>query len=284
MLIAKKNSPHFFFVGGVVGVLGSTFLACRSTLKLEETVDEIRKEVSDVKELKALSETPDSDEVALNYAEKEYARDLGVVYFKGAVKLGKLYGPAVVLGATSVAALTGSHIQLTRRNTALTATVAAVSKALDEYRDRVREAIGDEQELDIFRGVREEEVVDEKGKKKIIKVINPDALSLYSKCFDETNPRWEKYSDYNRSFLVSQERYLNHRLQAYGHVFLNEVYDALGFEHTTPGAVVGWVRDGNGDGYIDFGLHEARNADFMSGAEPSIWLDFNVDGVIYDLI
>ncbi len=45
VLTAKKNSPHIFFVGGVVGVVGSAVLACRATLKLEEKLDEIKNDV-----------------------------------------------------------------------------------------------------------------------------------------------------------------------------------------------------------------------------------------------
>jgi hypothetical protein len=58
----------------------------------------------------------------------------------------------------------------------------------------------------------------------------------------------------------------------------------MGFERTSAGFVVGWVLDGNGDGYIDFGLSEARSSRFMNAEERSVILDFNVDGVVYDLI
>jgi len=67
-------------------------------------------------------------------------------------------------------------------------------------------------------------------------------------------------------------------------VFLNEVYDMLGIERSSAGQVVGWLREGEGDGHIDFGMFEAVNRDFVNGWERSILLDFNVDGVIYDKI
>ncbi len=54
ILKVKKNSPHIFFVGGVVGVVGSTVLACRATLKLEKTLDDIKKDFDVVEELKKL--------------------------------------------------------------------------------------------------------------------------------------------------------------------------------------------------------------------------------------
>lgn len=76
---------------------------------------------------------------------------------------------------------------------------------------------------------------------------------------------------------------LNQRLALKGHVFLNEVYDKLGIERTPEGQIVGWVYD-KGSGYIDFGLDSPESDTFMSGKERSVWLDFNVDGPILDLI
>jgi hypothetical protein len=68
-------------------------------------------------------------------------------------------------------------------------------------------------------------------------------------------------------------------------VFLNEAYDALGIERTREGSVVGWVYPSEtGDNYISFGMHDMRNANFLDGTEPTILLDFNVDGIIYNLI
>ena len=58
----------------------------------------------------------------------------------------------------------------------------------------------------------------------------------------------------------------------------------LDVTRTKAGAVVGWVLDGEGDNYVDFGLYEAYNNRFINGWERSMILDFNVDGVIYDKI
>jgi hypothetical protein len=67
----------------------------------------------------------------------------------------------------------------------------------------------------------------------------------------------------------------------------------LGFERSMAGQVVGWV-DGNGDGYVDFGIFGAKiqgdealvaeRLDFLNGQTDSVILDFNVDGIVYDLI
>lgn len=280
-LNVQKNSPHILFGAGVVGVVGAAVMACRATLKLEENLDEIREDLESVKGLKESSESKGTD-----YASEEYVRDLSYVYTKSAIKLGRLYGPSVMLGAVSLGALTGSHIQMTKRNTALTVTLAAVSKAFGEYRERVQAEIGEENELDIYRGVKELEVEYEgqEGSERI-KVVDPNGMSVYARCFDATSQNWTKDAEINRLFIQCQQNYWNDVLRARGHVFLNEVYDTLGFERSQAGAVVGWVLDGpSSDNYIDFGMFEASNAQFINGLERSVWLDFNVDGVVFDKI
>jgi hypothetical protein len=215
------------------------------------------------------------------YPQSQYGKDLSYVYVKSALKVGRLYGPSVVLGVASIGALTGSHVQLTRRNTALTATLAAVSKAYDEYRLRVRDELGEEKELDIYRNV-----VETKGEDGKTKIKTPQAPygNPYARFFDEGSREFVKSADYNRSFLNAQQNWWNQRLNAYGHVFLNEVLDNLGFDRTEAGAIVGWTLDGEGDGYIDFGLFDPINERFMAGNERVAYLDFNVDGPIFHKI
>ena len=82
VLKAKKNSPHIFFVGGIAGVLTSTVLACKATLKLEDVLDEAKEDIGTVK---ALGEG--SREQGTTYIDKEYHRDLGYVYGKTAFNI-----------------------------------------------------------------------------------------------------------------------------------------------------------------------------------------------------
>jgi hypothetical protein len=273
VLIAKKNSPHIFFAAGVVGTIASTVLACRATLKLSETLDEIHKDVQVLEDLSPVERESE-----------EFKLDTIYIYGKASLKLVRLYAPAAVVGVASIGMLTGSHVQLVKRNTALMAAYAAVQKAYDDYRDRVREQLGAERELDIYHAVETKKILDSDGKEVEVKVANPSKYSPYAKFFDEFSPHWQRDSELNRIYIQVQQNYANHRLNATGHVFLNEVYDSLGINRSTAGAVVGWVKEGDGDGYINFGIFEAMNAAFINGHEQSILLDFNVDGVIYDKI
>lgn len=277
VLQTKKHSPHILFAGGIIGIIGSTFLACRATLKLEETIDEIKQDIKEIETMKFQSERNNS-----LYSEQDYYRDLTYVYTKSAIKIGKLYGPSVIVGTISVAALTGSHVQLTNRNAALTATLTAVTRAYDEYRLRVREELGEEKERELYLGITEKEIEID-GKKETVKVLG--GHTQYAQVFDRNNPNWKNDMEYNRIFIQCQQSYANHLLNARGHVFLNDVYDQLGLDRTRAGAIVGWVKDGDGDGYIDFGLFEnIHNIDFLNEGADGVLLDFNVDGVVFDKI
>jgi Family of unknown function (DUF6353) len=278
VLTMQKNAPRTLFVVGIVGVVGSTLLACRATLKLESVVDTLSDDIDGIRARK-------SSQVLAHrkYSQTDYNRDLAYVYAKGAMQLGKLYGPALIVGTVSIGALTGSHVTLTRRNNSLMAAYSAVAASFEAYRERVRKEMGDEKELEVYHAVSNESVTIDK-KIQELRTADPNKWSPYAKFFDEYNHNWQKNSEYNRLFITCQQNYANDLLRARGHIFLNEVYDMLGFEHTSAGAVVGWIIGKDGDNFIDFGIYEATNARFVNGIERSIILDFNVDGVIYDKI
>lgn len=110
-------------------------------------------------------------------------------------------------------------------------------------------------------------------------------VSDYARFFNSSSPAWTTSSEYNKVFLRQQQLFANDKLRARGHLFLNEVYDMLGMVRSKAGAVVGWVYDEKnpyGDNYVDFGIFEEHNQDFVNGIETSVLLDFNVDGCIID--
>lgn len=111
-----------------------------------------------------------------------------------------------------------------------------------------------------------------------------DSPSLYAKFFDERNQFWAKNPVVNLMYFRVQEQYANDLLRTKGHLFLNEVYDLLGFPHSSKGAVVGWTynkENPNGDNYVHF---EICNPKFIDGTENTTWIDFNVDGCILGFI
>lgn len=262
----KRNQPHIMFGLGLIGSVTSTVLACRATLKANEELDEIQEDIRDVKSSQHATQ-----------------RDVAMVYGRSTVRLCRLYGPSAIVGGVSVALLTGSHVQLTRRNTAVTAAYAGLHKAFNEYRSRVREEVGKEKERDLYFGACSE-ALERNGVMEQIKTVDVNKISPHSKFFDEGNPNFQKNAELNRIFIQCQQNYANQLLQARGYLFLNDVYDMLGIERSQAGQVVGWFLNGDGDNFVDFGIFEAHNAAFVNGYERNLLLDFNVDGVIINKI
>lgn len=283
----KKHSPEILVVSGVIGAVASTVMACKATLKVNDILEE-HKETMD-----KIYEAPTDDPQV--YSEDDKKKDTVIVYTQTAVKLVKLYGPAVILGTLSVSSILASNNILRKRNAALAAAYAAIDRSFAEYRNRVVERFGEEVDHQLRYNVKaqeiEETIVDEKGKekkvKKTVEVADPNAESIYQKYFTRTNPNWENDSDFVETFLRMQQNYANDLLRANGHLTLNKVYDMLGFQDTKAGMVVGWVYDldhPNGDNYVEFNVKKVHLLNERGGLEEAYAIDFNVDGNIYDLM
>lgn len=290
VLQTQKHSPKILFIAGAVGVVGATVLACRSTLKLSDVLTEAEEASAKAVSLHEKVQGSAYDDQALS-------KDLTKIKVKTTLEIVKLYAPAVGVMVVSVGALTGSHIILSKRNGALMATYAGLQKAYDEYRQRIANEYGVDIDRKFATGTGDL-VVEEKtsdGKTKTHVVQTKDGRfggSPYAALFDESSHKFTREPGKNAMIVGMQQSYANDKLRANGHLFLNEAYDMLGLPRTPAGAVVGWVyrndsEEKNGDNYVSFGIFDGdleRAEAFVDGDEESVWLDFNVDGVIYNLI
>lgn len=292
-ILLKKNSPEILMVTGVVGIVASTVMACRATLKAGDVIDEAKEKLDKINQAKELIGKPTYD-IKDRYTEQDYKKDLAITYVQTGVEFAKLYAPAVLISVASIGCILGSHGIMKRRNLALVAAYKAIETSFSDYRKRVAEEFGDEKDRLLKNGIVQSKIsvmeIDEDGKskktQKVVETVDPNNISQYARFFDEASINWSKTPEYNLTFLKCQQNYANDLLKSRGHIFLNEVYDLLGIPRSQAGAIVGWVRE-VGDGFVDFGLFDGENMsvrDFVNGYERSILLDFNVDGVIYDMI
>lgn len=281
----KKHSPEILVVTGVVGVVASAVMACKATTKVNPILEETKENLDIVHE-KAVEQPEESK------------KELATVYVQTGYKFVKLYGPSVALGVASLGCIVASNDILRKRNAALAVAYAAIDKGFKDYRNRVIDRFGKEVDKELRYNIKKEEieetVVDEKGKSKTIKktvdVVDPAGLDKFSRIFDEYNPNWVKSAEYNFMFLRQRQQWANDLLTSRGYLFLNEVYDMLGFDPCTEGQVVGWTydaKDENLDNYVDFGMldmRKERTRDFIQGSERSVLLDFNHQGYILDKV
>ena len=290
--VVEKHSPEILAGVGVVGVVASTVMACKATMKLNDILEESKETRDKIREVES---NPRYEE---QYSHEDAKKDLVINYTQTAMKVAKLYAPAVILGSASLGCLLASNDILRKRNAALSAAYMTVDKSFKEYRQRVVDRFGEEVEKEIRYNIKAEEVtstvVAEDGSEttvtETIKTMDPNLYSDYAKFFDEASPYWQKDPEYNFMFLKSQQQYANDLLKARGRLFLNEVYEMLGIDKTKAGQIVGWVYNPEnpiGDNFVDFGIFDMskeRVRAFVNGYEPNILLDFNVDGNIWDLM
>ena len=292
----KKHSPEILMVAGVIGTVASTVLACKATTKVSKILEEKNNTLDTIH-----NGVKNGEINGVEYTEQDSKKDLTIVYTQTGIKLAKLYAPAVVVGTLSITSIVAGHQILKKRNLALAAAYAVVDKGFKDYRKRVVERFGEDLDKELRYNIKakevEEIIVDENGnqaiEKKMVKELDKDAVSKnseYARFYDDGHDEWSKDPEFNLMYLRRQQEQANEVLKSRGHLFLNEVYDMLGIPRSKAGQVVGWIYDEknpNGDNYVDFGIYDLddeRIRAFVNGYERSILLDFNVDGVIYDLI
>lgn len=298
----KKHSPEILVVAGVVGTVVSAVMACKATTKVNFVLEETKRKVDivhdGVEEGEVVTELPTGELAMVPYSEEDGKKDLKYVYAKTALEFVKLYGPAVLLGTVSIASILCGHNILRKRNIAIAAAYTAEHIGFKEYRNRVVERFGEAIDKELKYNIKakeiEERVVDENGNEAVVKktvdVIDEFGHSVYAKCFDDTCPGWLRDAERNMFFLQQQQNRANDKLKRQGYLFLNDVYEMLGFQKTKAGQVVGWIYDEEhpiGDNYVDFGIfniHSKAAREFVNGYEKCIWLDFNVDGDILDML
>ena len=289
----KKHSPEILIVAGIAGVVTSAVMACKATTKINDILDQTKEEVGKVNDALANEKIPEDV-----YSKEDAKKDLAIIYIQTGVKLVKLYGPSLILGALSITSILASNNILRKRNVALAAAYAAIDNGFKEYRGRVIERFGKDIDRELKYNIKAKEIsettVDENGKEttvtKTVPVVESEEPSDYARFFCEGCAGWTKDPEMNLVFLKQQQNWANELLKTRGHLFLNEVYDMLGIERSKAGQVVGWVYDETNpdcDNYVDFGIYDIyneRKRAFVNGWERSILLDFNVDGNIYSLL
>lgn len=304
---AYKAAPTVAFVAGVAGSVATLYLMWRAARKHDEVVSDAVDIIEEVHDKKPDEENENALPV------RQYRKELIKAYIQAGFKLGKLYAPVALAEAASVTLMSLGYGGLNARYISTLATCSLLEREYARYRKGVIDNLGESADRQFRFGIKEKELdeieldkdgnpkVDKNGVAKIKKVkescLDSDEMEGYSgyarifskehcKNFDGDASTGMATSWYNKQFLINQENYFNMclRYRPTHTVFLNEVYEALGYAPTKEGQVVGWHYDSDypiGDNKIMFVPIEFYDEKYQA---KSVILDFNVDGNVWEFL
>ena len=303
-----KAAPTIAFVAGAVGSVASLYLMWRTARKHDLVIADATDLIEAVHDKKPIEGEENEEALPIN----AYRRELAKAYIQAGFKLGKLYAPVAIAEAASMTLMGFGYGKLSTRYASTLAVCSLLETQYAKYRKNVIDTLGEEADNEFRFGLKEKlyEIpeLDKDGKPKLDKNGKPkvksirehvlgDELEGYSgyarifsksesKSFNDDDKTGMATSYYNRTFLVQQENFFNMLLRYRPNhtVFLNEVYEALGYEPTKEGQVVGWHYDPDnpiGDNKIMFVPIEFYDEQYQAK-----WcvLDFNVDGNVWEFL
>lgn len=155
-----KHSPEILFGVGCVAFVGTIVLAVKATPKIEKVLEEHNK---DLDVARAAAADPEID----NYWEKDLKHDIRVYYRDTFFRVVKIAAPVVACGMVSLGCFGGAQFIVMRRLGAVAAEYTLLQKTFNDYRNRVKNDVGEDKELEYFYDFREEKVnvpiLDEEG-------------------------------------------------------------------------------------------------------------------------
>lgn len=284
----SKHAPTILSVTASAGVIATGYLAWKAGTRFEDVEGrdwDRRKEC-----LRNADTIPDEDVPKIE-------RKNRILFILDTVRT---VAPAAIVGAATITMIYFSNSISKKRLAAMGAAYATLQTAFDGYKRTMVEALGKESVDKILKpklpnvGKSAEEILSSDNKSDAAHVSDAvvnslKALSPYARIIaEESSTCWDPNEDYTSQNLAAVQLWANRRLERKGHLFLNEVFDQLGLSRTREGAVVGWLKNGEGDGYVSFGDFDASiyrvPSDDYTRVDSNFIVDFNVDGVIWDRI
>lgn len=284
----SKHAPTILSITASAGVIATGYLAWKAGTRFEDVEGrdwDRRKEC-----LRNADTIPDEDVPKIE-------RKNRILFILDTVRT---VAPAAIVGAATITMIYFSNSISKKRLAAMGAAYATLQTAFDGYKRTMIEALGKESVDKILKpklpnvGKSAEEILSSDNKSDAANVSDAvvnslKALSPYARIIaEESSTCWDPNEDYTSQNLAAVQLWANRRLERKGHLFLNEVFDQLGLSRTREGAVVGWLKNGEGDNYVSFGDFDASiyrvPSDDYTRVDSNFIVDFNVDGVIWDRI
>lgn len=288
---AIENKPDLCIGAGIAAGLAAVVLTFIKAPKVSKIIEEAKLTCKGIKEVEAeAKDAPD-------YKAEDYRKAEIIVGTKAGLTAAKeMILPAAAEIASIALIVAGFKEQKNRTATAIGLFTAATkaldlkTKELNDYREEVKKAVGEEKENEIHDKVTKKDqnkVFDENGNPVQFqekKAPTDCPFGLYDFLFQLGDKFWQDDAGNNLVFLRNKERQLNMMLEGNGYVFLKDVYDVLGIKATKESAMVGWIFDPKNKSranYIDLGIESVYDK-YLRGVDvdPNIWLHPNCDGII----
>lgn len=324
----KEASPEILLGGGIILMGGAVVTGIIAARKHDMVIAEHEEALEEAKCSYILPEEaidPETEEIKSDeegnakieaelqpVSDKEVARKVRHVYCRTALKMCRLYAPTALLMALSTACFIGMHNIQGSRILGLSGALGGLREAFDAYQNRNIELNGEESHQMCKYGWHEEEIEDENGEKKTVRVLN-NASDIANKIYEKngvdknategadldmakmpfhdnfyvfgkyTSHEWVGQPGLDKMKLQAAEEYARSFLESRGWVVVNDILDYLGMERTPEGMYEGWVKR-KGD-TIRIGWDDPINNLALAGHVGEEWiLDMNVHGNVYAIL
>ena len=303
--IGKKYAPEILTYGGLAAMGVGTVFACKQTPKAVTIVEDTKKQLAVIKateeEAANNNRLVKRDGGLISYSQQDFKKDITIAHVNNIKALAKTYAVPGLMLIGGTAMVLGGHGILRKRNAVAIATLSSVIEGFNKYRGNVIKELGETADKHFRFG---------KGTPDVIETVDAESGEVTQEKsstdgfaeFPEDDPRFFIYSketspDFYKGNLLMDlanlRSFQNHAddiLHIEGNISVNRIRQICGVKAIDEGLDNGYVVDGNGDGYVDFGIF-----DRVTG-EPLPWVyecvkegqgipvELNIDGNIKGLL
>lgn len=246
----KRNSPQILTGVAVIGVMGTVVCAGHDTIKARDHY---------------IYEETQRQEAATSKEELEKRTPLEIVKANW-----KFYIPTAVCSMATIGCIIGSNVVAVRRGAALASAYTIASTALNDYKDKVKDIIGEKKAEEITDKVMSDAARREAPKQSEAILTEEDIAAGRVKCKDYWSSREFIATP---DFIKRVEAEVQKDLMTDDWISLNEIYDRLGIEGTGMGENMGWTSD--------MGLHFKLSSSLTENDEPILVVSYSVAPVLY---
>lgn len=202
VLFGKRHGSTVLTCIGTVGVVATAVTAAKATPKalmlLEEAEETKGKELSTMEKLMVAAPA---------------------------------YIPATLIGASTIACIFGAHVLDKRQQAALTSAYALLNSSYKEYRNKVKDILGEQADSNILNEIAK----DKYDETKVVKAEEKkEETCLF---FEEFRGQ---YFESTLEEVKNAEYHLNRKLALQDYVELNDFYILMNLPPTEFGATTGW--------------------------------------------